>query len=154
MKFPPAASNRMELISPVKVQRIVKFTCPFASRKQWPDIAAINDPILWSRRPGKSRQRGEYVDCHYRRSGNTARGNLSRPACNKGLPLTTFKCSPLASTQRPRRSAVIAVFYPRPVIRSEDHERVFVEPVSFQSVEHLSDRPVDFFNYITVEPPR
>jgi len=47
---------------------------------------------------------------------------------------------------------MIAIKQPWPVIRTENHKRVFIQPRALHGAQNFANRPVDFFHYIAKKP--
>src|SRR5262249_20734889 len=103
-------------------------------------------------RIGRSRSIGEAqhsrnnIQTSDHRATDLARRNGSGESGNKGHSHAALKCLPFASAQNSG-----APLKPGPMIAGEDYERVVIDVVILQSLQNLTDTPIQFRDDVAVD---
>ena len=112
------------------------------------DVAAVDDRRRGHGAAGEGDEGREKVD----RAGDGVvdgtRGHVTWPPRDRRFAHASFPGRALAAAERAGAAAVGSLDQPRPVVAREDHERVLIEALRAERVEHLTDAPVDFLDPI------
>ncbi len=122
------------------------------AREHRPDVAPVDDPVRRRFGARERREGRQDVDRHGGRGGRPARRDPPGPAGDEGNAHAAVEYGPLPLAQGPRRSGVVAVGEPGPVVRGEQDHGAPVDPEPAQGLQHLPDGPVDLRDHVAVEP--
>ena len=120
------------------------------AEEQRRDVEPVDRP-LGQRRADEARDRGKDVDRHGRLADDRPGRDVTGPAGHEGHAHAALERGALPLAQRPGRPRVVAVGEPRPVVGSEDDERVPLEAQAPERREHPAHRVVDLLDHVAVE---
>ena len=112
------------------------------------DIAAVDDRRRGHGAAGERDKRRQEVDRRGDGVVDGSRGHATRPPREGRHAHAAFPRRALAAAERTSTATIGALGQPRAVVGSEDHERVLIEALRTQSIEHLADAPIDFLDPI------
>ena len=112
------------------------------------DVTAIDHRRRGHGATGERDERREKVDRRGDGVVHGTGGDATWPPGEGRHAHTAFPSRTLAAAERTGAAAVGALGQPRAVVGSEDHQRILIQALRAQRVEHLTDAPIDFLDPI------
>ena len=146
-ELPASLAYRLEVIGSEIIMGFARRLLGL-SKKDRRDVAAIDDRRRGYGTAGEGDERRQKVDRGGDGVVDGTRRHAARPPRESRHAHAAFPGRALAAAERTGTAAVGALGQPRSVVGGEDHQRVLIETLRAQRVEHLADTPIDFLDPI------